>query len=161
MEVCYVYVTHCSGVACLTPIWNRVDRKVDRCFTNVHYLWDWGDPHRISQASASATVGRVLTLYSVCVSMHTYTHTHLLLCVCGGGYWLDSWMYSSFFFFLHVCSNAQVFAYVFVFRKCLKYSLKCWIGYLWVLKSTHRSDITLFISPETKDPATFQQQPAT
>lgn len=38
MEVCYVYVTRCSDLACLTPIWNRVDRKVDRCFTNVHYL---------------------------------------------------------------------------------------------------------------------------
>lgn len=38
MEVCSVYVTRCSGLACLTPIWNRVDRKVDRCFTDVHYL---------------------------------------------------------------------------------------------------------------------------
>jgi len=38
MEVCYVYVTRCSSLACLTPIWNRVDRKVDRCFTTVHYL---------------------------------------------------------------------------------------------------------------------------
>ena len=79
MEVCYVYVTRCSGLACLTSIWNRVDRKVDRCFTNVHYLWDW-DPHCISQVSASATVGQVLTLYSVCVSTHAHTYSHTSTC---------------------------------------------------------------------------------
>lgn len=109
MEVCYVYVTRCSGLACLTSIWNRVDRKVDRCFTNVHYLWDW-DPHCISQVSASATVGQVLTLYSVCVSTHAHTHIlthlHLLPCVCVGGWWVGSWMYrSSFWAFaqMHEC----------------------------------------------------------
>lgn len=36
--VFYVCVTQRSAVARLTPIWNAVDRKVDRCFTDVHYL---------------------------------------------------------------------------------------------------------------------------
>ncbi len=115
MEDCYVYVTRCSGLACLTPIWNRVDRKVDRCFSSVHYLWDWGDPHCISQVSAPATVGRVLTLHSARVSSKTSAHTFLLPCVCSGGWWVGGWMHGPTFFcmFAHMykCAYEFVFAY--------------------------------------------------
>lgn len=35
---CCACVTRRSVTAGLTPIWSRVDGKVDRCFTDVHYL---------------------------------------------------------------------------------------------------------------------------